>query len=611
MSRLRMRAGLLPSALALFVFYGADIDRQAAAQDDPAIGPSGIAGEEVAPETIEDLSTPPTEPFGAEGGADVALGGRNEPGIAVNPLDPTNVVVARLFAIRVSTDSGATFSAATPAPVPATHSQAGDPSVAFDSQGRLFWTYLGSRFSNGNLDVFIAQVNPATAAIVAGYPVNLTASAGFPATDAANNNDKEWLAADRFPGSPFKDSLYVVWTRFDDLGETFVHATYSVDQGLNWSPAVTLSAGGEGFVWPTHNAVAPNGDVYVSYHSQPNFVGGAPNGTSGRIFVLRSNDGGVSFPQKTTAFAAGKADITFNVQTAGFARILPQSASWTQGAAQPWVLPDPLNPDNVYVVAGDDPTDLIHGVGYDDMDVFIARSTDQGLTWSAPARIDGGVAGNIEFFPTAAIDDLSGCIAVTWYDTRAGATNAAGNFLLDLFMRGSDDGGLSFGPHVLINDVAFDPDLGAGERFPGPPPTLRIGEYNGVVVDDEIAHAVWTGNTASGQQILFDSATPCAGVTLAFSGSCPGPMTLTVSGASSNGDVAIGWSSNPGSSTVPGGACAGTAIDLQAPRLLTILTADAQGQASLNKDVGGGACGVRLQALDLSSCATSNVGTVE
>ncbi len=90
------------------------------------------------------------------------------------------------------------------------------------------------------------------------------------------------------------------------------------------------------------------------------------------------------------------------------------------------MLPDPLNPDNVYVVAGDDPTNLSHGAGFDDRDVFIARSTDRGLTWSAPARIDGAAAGNIEFFPTAAIDDLSGCIAVTWYDTgRARPTRPA------------------------------------------------------------------------------------------------------------------------------------------------------------------------------------------
>ncbi len=36
-----------------------------------------------------------------------------------------------------------------------------------------------------------------------------------------------------------------------------------------------------------------------------------------------------------------------------------------------------------------------------------------------------------------------------------------------------------------------------------------------------------------------------------------------------------------------------------------------RGRASLNKDVVGGACGLQLQALDLSSCATSNVGTGE
>ena len=76
----------------------------------------------------------------------------------------------------------------------------------------------------------------------------------------------------------------------------------------------------------------------------------------------------------------------------------------------------------------------------------------------------------------------------------------------------SDDGGLIFGPEVQLNDVAFDPDLGAGARFVGPPPTLRIGEYNGVAVDDRIAHAVWTGNTATGQQIMYDSAAPCVGI---------------------------------------------------------------------------------------------------
>jgi hypothetical protein len=59
---------------------------------------------------------------------------------------------------------------------------------------------------------------------------------------------------------------------------------------------------------------------------------------------------------------------------------------------------------------------------------------------------------------------------------------------------------------VQVNDNAFDPDLGASIRFPGPPPTLRIGEYNGVAVANRLAHMVWTGNTATGQQIIYDNA---------------------------------------------------------------------------------------------------------
>ena len=181
----------------------------------------------------------------------------------------------------------------------------------------------------------------------------------------------------------------------------------------------------------------------------------------------------------------------------------------TQGSAQAWVLPDPLQPHHVYVVAADDPTNVLDGHGFDDMNVYLVRSTDQGVTWGAPVHINDGPVGTTQFFPTAAIADDSPCLVVTWYDTRAGATNAAGHFLLDVFLRASPDGGLTFGPEVQINDVPFDPDLGAPVRYPGPPPTLRIGEYNGVAVAHGIAHAVWTGNTATGQQTLFDSAIAC------------------------------------------------------------------------------------------------------
>jgi hypothetical protein len=101
---------------------------------------------------------------------------------------------------------------------------------------------------------------------------------------------------------------------------------------------------------------------------------------------------------------------------------------------------DRFDPNNVYVVAADDPTNLSHGGSLDDSDIFIARSTDQGQTWNAPLRVDAGPIGTIQFFTTAAIDDASGCLSVTWYDTRAGLVNSAGHFLLDTFLRTSCDG---------------------------------------------------------------------------------------------------------------------------------------------------------------------------
>jgi hypothetical protein len=449
------------------------------------------------------------------GGVDVPLGGMDEPTIAVNPLDPNNIAVASNGHIPepevafFSTDGGATFSAPTYSALPLGYLGAGDPSVAFDSQGRLFWTYLGLRKRNPGRykpDVFISQVDPATGAVLPGYPVNVSAAAGVPARKG-NFNDKEWLAVDRFAESPFRDRIYVVWTySVGDIYRTYkIVTTYSSDQGMTWSPALTLFTT-EGFWAFSHNAVAPNGDVYIAYNN-PGAPPWAPVGESGYVSVLRSTDGGVSYPQETTAYAPGDADVTWNLQH--WTRTLFKSVSLTVGSRQAWVLPDPWNTNNVYVLSSDDPTNLDHGEGFDDMAVYIVRSLNRGLTWSAPTQIDSGPGTSHQFFPTAMMDDLTGCMAVTWYDSRAGLTNEAGNFLLDLYLTSSSDGGLTFDPEVQLNDVAFDPDLGTRRYGSNEPPTLRIGEYNGVAVDDRMAHAVWTGNSDTGPQILFDRAAIC------------------------------------------------------------------------------------------------------
>ncbi len=478
-----------------------------------------------------DLFSPPLEDsiLTKPVGVDLALGfNNNEPSIAVDPNNPLRVAVATYLSIRVSVNGGTTFLPAVAAGVPPTHSNArgGDSSLGYDSRGRLFWTYL-LRHTNVNaaIDIFVAQCDPATGALLAGYPVNVTGSAGVNRPAPANCHDKSWLAVDSFNGSPFRDRLYLVWTDFTtNPGQ--IRATSSADQGQNWTASVSLSANAEGFVWPSHNTVAPNGDVYVAYHSQSGFDGsGAADGVSGQIFVLRSTDGGATYPQKRTAYAAGQADLTFNRQTQNGA--LAGTRFWLQGSVQPFILADPNTAGRIYVIANDDP-DNTRNSG-DDAAVFISRSTDNGLTWTTPAAIDNGPGATLQFMPTAAIDRQSGCITVHYYDTRRGLTNSSGNFLLDVFATRSRDGGVTFGPDFRINDVAFDPDPGAGCRWDctGATPTTRIGEYNGVAVAGGLAFAVWTGNTVDGlgnpvgQQTILErySCDPCLLT-------CPGAMIV-------------------------------------------------------------------------------------
>ena len=508
----------------------------------------GLNGTVVPPEELRAIISDATRPSGSRDqseatgavaagtvagtpGADVQLGGSREPTIAVDPNNSQNIAAASLFRLRVSTDGGTTWQPEVIPTVDANAGRCGDPSLTYDSQGRLFWTYLGCvNDDNGNtigMDIYIAQCNPATGVFLAGYPVNVTASPGIsmPAKSGFTH-DKEWVVADAWPSSPFVDRLHLVWTEFPPGGGlTVVRAAYSTDQGASWTWSTnaalsrSLSTFVEGFVWPAHNTVAPNGDVYIAYHSQPGWANpGAcrshPNGVSGQVVVVRSTNGGGTYAQKTLAYTAGRADMTFNTQTS--AATIPQTDFWLQGSVQPWMLADPNTPGRIYVVANDDPDN--NPLAGDPANVFIAISTNDGLNWGVPQRIDGGPGVTFQVMPTAAIDRDSGCIAVHYYDNRNGAKNANGNFLLDVYYTVSSDQGLSFSPDVRINDNPFDPDFGASCRFDcdaswtfcpnkglANVPTLRIGEYNGVAFANGNIHADWCGNSAGGHQTIYDN----------------------------------------------------------------------------------------------------------
>src|SRR5437762_177937 len=165
----------------------------------------------------EDGAVDPDAPDLSEmaAGANIFVGlNGNEPTIAVNPLNPNNVVVAQFNngsqTLKISLDGGATFAVSRNGVLPSGQTSfSGDDSVTFDSQGRLFWTYLTSGSgSTGGPNVVELQVDPTTAAVVSGP--NLV-------TPAVAHLDKEWISADKNPNSPFHDNLYVVWNDFNQL----------------------------------------------------------------------------------------------------------------------------------------------------------------------------------------------------------------------------------------------------------------------------------------------------------------------------------------------------------------------------------------------------------
>jgi len=98
------------------------------------------------------------------------------------------------------------------------------------------------------------------------------------------------------------------------------------------------------------------------------------------------------------------------------------------------------------------------------------------------------------------------------------------------------------------------------------------------------------------------------GPTIALTGACPGPATVQMTNMTAGGLVGLGYSRNLGNAVIPTGGCAGTVLDLAGPTLLTQVVADGQGAANFQGNIPVTACGnVHLQALDFSSCETSNL----
>ncbi len=223
--------------------------------------------------------------------------------------------------------------------------------------------------------------------------------------------------------------------------------------------------------------------------------------------------------------------------------------------------------------------------------------------------------------------DLYTIDLLTGAESRSGSTGLSTITALDF-----DDQGRLWAYDYLVGLVQLDLATGAATDvnpfFRGPPdPTksMCFGEDGALWMIDI---AVWVGDTTtgvpslvapmsyfglfSGLEYLPGPAPPFALWTLGETGS---PMGVRAVGATPGGTVAIVMAQgNGGPTPVPAGnPCAGLLLDLNATMApLQILRADAQGRVQIGPAVVpvSAAGTVRLQAVDLATCATSNLARV-
>src|SRR6266700_1524253 len=207
----------------------------------------------------------------------------------------------------------------------------GDPSVAFDSQGHVFYAGLGfNRTSAPNTVAVNKGTFHGSGNLTWGPPTFINQT-----TSPSTLNDKEWIAVDSHASSPFRDRIYVTWTRF-----LFSAGTGAYVQ----SPIAFVSAsdGGATFTTPklisgnvlygqgSRPVVGPDGTLYVFWDGSTRLA------SLDSTYMVKSTDGGATWSTplsvSTLADIPGVRNTAFRVNSFPAAAAAPNGdlyVTWT------------------------------------------------------------------------------------------------------------------------------------------------------------------------------------------------------------------------------------------------------------------------------------------
>ncbi len=378
----------------------------------------------------------------------------------VNPENPNQIVVAyndsrgrnvspiNISGASASTDGGTTFTRVTLASGQGPFSNTvGDPVILFNGPTDTWYTvWLDGACGGQGLGGYKSTT-----------PWVATSWTHYNCVHSNSQDDRESGWADNNPSSTFYGRMYVSWNDFNRGGGLFVR--YSTDNGVTWTQERQLTTGTPFIRDVQITGDKVNGDVYIAGMDEGG--GGFPHNDINHLY--RSTDGGNTWTHTYTgpSFAGpgvGASGYFACMFTGGTAGVYWRHEGWGEPAAFNGVV------SLVYAQ---------HGAGADAGDVYYIRSSDKGVTFSAPLKLNTDATTRPQWQPNISVSD-AGTLLATWYDGRESASCTYGSTGVPcyrMFSRKSNDNGVSWQPDMQFSDVVSplpaQPDPGIQATYAG------------------------------------------------------------------------------------------------------------------------------------------------
>jgi BNR/Asp-box repeat len=371
-----------------------------------------------------------------------------EPSIFINPKNPQNIVAGSVLnEAHFSFDGGKTWNRTT---LTSPYGVYGDPCIIADKHGHFYYFHLSdsegkSRSGEGWLDRMVCQKS---------LNGGKTWDKGrFMGLNPPKDQDKEWAVAD-----PKSGNIYVTWTQFDKYGSentkdsTHILFAKSSNGGKSWSIAKRINQIGGNCIDDDKTtegavpAVGPLGEVYVSWS------------VNDKIYFDASHDAGKTWMAKDIEVADLVGGWSYDIPGLGRANGMPVTAC---------DLSKSEHRGTIYInwSAQKD----------NDTDVWLAKSTDGGNTWSKPLKVNDDKSGKHQFFNWMAVDPSTGYIYIVFYDRRNYTDNQT-----DVYLATSKDGGVTF----TNERISASPFIPSTQGF--------FGDYNNISAINGIVRPIWT-----------------------------------------------------------------------------------------------------------------------